>query len=47
MLKAGDTFYEPPGSLHSVSRNASATQNLKIVVFMVADASKPSTVNEP
>src|SRR5262249_47467611 len=47
MLKAGDTFYEPPGALHSVSKNASATQNLKIVVFMVADASKPSTVNEP
>jgi len=46
MLKAGDTFYEPPGALHSVSRNASATQQLKIVVFMVADASKPSTVNE-
>ncbi len=46
MLKAGDTFYEPPGALHSVSRNASSTQNLKIVVFMVADASQPSTVNE-
>jgi quercetin dioxygenase-like cupin family protein len=46
MLKAGDTFYEPPGALHSVSRNASSTQNLKIVVFMVADASRPSTVNE-
>src|SRR3954465_3701206 len=23
ILKAGDTFYEPPGTLHSVSRNAS------------------------
>ena len=46
MLKAGDTFYEPPGALHSVSRNASSAQNLKIVVFMVADASQPSTVNE-
>ena len=46
MLKAGDTFYEPPGALHSVSRNASSTQNLKIVVFMVADANQPSTVNE-
>ncbi len=44
MLKAGDTFYEPPGTLHSVSRNAGATQ-LKIVVFMVADARNPSTVN--
>jgi quercetin dioxygenase-like cupin family protein len=45
MLKAGDTFYEPPGTLHSVSRNAGNTQ-LKIVVFMVADARNPSTVNE-
>lgn len=47
MLKAGDTFYEPPGALHSVSRNASPDKELKIVVFMVADQSKPSTVNEP
>jgi quercetin dioxygenase-like cupin family protein len=46
MLKAGDVFYEPPGALHSVSRNASADKPLKIVVFMVADQSKPSTVNE-
>ena len=44
MLKAGDTFYEPPGALHSVSRNAGHTQ-LKIVVFMVADQRNPSTVN--
>ena len=42
-LKAGDTFYEPPDALHSVSRNAGNTQ-MKIVVFMVADQSKPSTV---
>lgn len=46
MLKAGDTFYEPPGALHSVSRNASPDKQLKIVVFMVADAKSPSTVNE-
>ena len=43
-LKAGDTFYEPPDAVHSVSRNAGSTQ-MKIVVFMVADQSKPSTVN--
>ncbi len=43
-LKAGDTFYEPPGALHSVSRNASPGGRLKIVVFMVADARNPSTV---
>lgn len=46
ILKAGDTFYEPPGALHSVSKNASPDEPLKIVVFMVADQSKPSTVPE-
>jgi quercetin dioxygenase-like cupin family protein len=43
-LKAGDTFYEPPDALHSVSRNPGNTQ-MKIVVFMVADQRNPSTVN--
>ena len=47
ILHAGDTFYEPPGAVHSVSKNASSEMPLKIVVFMVADASQPSTVNEP
>jgi quercetin dioxygenase-like cupin family protein len=46
-LKAGDTFYEPPGALHSMSRNPSSDKPMKIVIFMVADQSKPSTVNEP
>jgi quercetin dioxygenase-like cupin family protein len=46
ILHAGDTFYEPPGELHSVSRNASMTERLKILICMVSDSSKPSTVNE-
>lgn len=46
ILKAGDVFYEPPGAIHSVSRNASTDKGLKIVVFMVADQRNPSTVNE-
>jgi uncharacterized RmlC-like cupin family protein len=46
MLKAGDVFYEPPGAIHSMSRNASTDKRLKIVVFMVADQKNPSTVNE-
>jgi quercetin dioxygenase-like cupin family protein len=45
-FKPGEAFYEPPGALHSVSRNASATDRAKIVVFMVADAKQPSTVIE-
>jgi quercetin dioxygenase-like cupin family protein len=46
ILKAGDTFYEPPTAVHSVSRNPSSDKPLKIVVFMVADQKNPSTVNE-
>ena len=46
ILHAGDTFYEPPNALHSVSRNPSATERLKILVCMVADSRNPSTVNE-
>lgn len=45
-LKAGDTFYEPPTAIHSVSRNAGNTQ-MKIVVFMVADQRNPSTIPAP
>jgi quercetin dioxygenase-like cupin family protein len=29
LLKAGDTFYEPPGAVHSTSRNPSADQRVK------------------
>ena len=47
MLHAGDVFYEPPGAIHSTSRNASPDKKMKIVVFMVADKNNPSTVNEP
>jgi quercetin dioxygenase-like cupin family protein len=46
LLKAGDTFYEPPGAVHSTSRNPSADQRLKILVFMVAEQKNPSTVPE-
>jgi quercetin dioxygenase-like cupin family protein len=45
-FKPGQAFYEPPGVLHAVSRNASADARAKLVVFMVADAKQPSTVVE-
>jgi quercetin dioxygenase-like cupin family protein len=45
-FKPGEAFYEPPGVLHAVSRNASPTSRAKVVVFMVADAKQPSTVAE-
>ena len=46
LLKAGDVFYEPPGALHSTSRNPSSDKPAKILVFMVADQKNPSTVAE-
>jgi quercetin dioxygenase-like cupin family protein len=46
LLKVGDTFYEPPGVVHSTSRNPSADQRVKLLVFMVADQKNPSTVPE-
>jgi len=46
LLKAGDTFYEPPTAIHSTSRNPSTDQRVKLLVFMVADQKNPSTVPE-
>jgi quercetin dioxygenase-like cupin family protein len=45
-LKAGEAFYEPPGALHAVSRNASATQKVRYLIFQVADPTKPATIPE-
>lgn len=45
-LKPGDTFYEPPGSLHAVSRNASKNEAVKYLVIQVSDPTKPATVPE-
>ena len=46
LLTAGGTFYEPPTAVHSTSRNPSADQRLRLLVFMVADQKNPSTVPE-
>ena len=46
ILNAGETFYEPPTAVHSVSRNPSVDERTKIIVFMVADQKNPSTVAE-
>jgi quercetin dioxygenase-like cupin family protein len=43
-LKAGESFYEPPGSLHAVSRNPSADRPVRYLVIQVGDPTKPRTV---
>lgn len=42
-LKAGQTFYESPTDVHATSRNASATEPAKILVFMLKDKGKPAS----
>src|SRR3954451_1400942 len=43
-LKSGESFYEPPGSLHAVSRNPSSDKVVKYLVIQVGDPTKPRTV---
>jgi quercetin dioxygenase-like cupin family protein len=40
-LGPGQTFYETPGDVHSVSRNASDSKPAKFLVFMVKDKGVP------
>ncbi|QSN64131.1 cupin domain-containing protein [Caballeronia sp. M1242] len=40
-LKPGDTFHEGPDDIHTVGRNASATQPAKFVVFLLKNKGAP------
>jgi quercetin dioxygenase-like cupin family protein len=40
-LKVGDTFYEGPDDIHTVGRNASATEPAKFLVFILKDKKNP------
>jgi quercetin dioxygenase-like cupin family protein len=37
VYKAGETFFEPPGSAHLVSENASTTEPASLLAIFVAD----------
>ena len=43
-LTAGQTFYEGPGDVHLVDRNASTTQPAKFLVVMIKDKGAPALV---
>jgi quercetin dioxygenase-like cupin family protein len=43
-LGPGETFYEGPDDVHTVSANASATQPARILVFMIKDVAAPVTL---
>jgi quercetin dioxygenase-like cupin family protein len=47
VLKAGESFYEPPGALHSVSRNASRELPASMIAFFVlADGECPTVYDD-
>jgi quercetin dioxygenase-like cupin family protein len=47
VLKAGDSFYEPPGALHSISRNASDEVPASLIAFFVlADGETPTVYDQ-
>ncbi len=43
-LGPGQTFYESPDDIHAVSKNASATQSAKFLVFFVKEKGAPASV---
>ena len=43
-LKAGQTFYEMPGDIHTIGRNASKTKPAKFVVLLLKDKGKPPVI---
>jgi quercetin dioxygenase-like cupin family protein len=46
VLNAGDSFYEPPGALHAISRNASDEVPASLLAFFVLGEGESPTVYE-
>ena len=46
-LKPGETFYETPGDIHVLSKNASQTEPAKILVFFVKRKGEPVSIPVP
>lgn len=44
VLKPGDTFYESPDDVHTVGRNASASEKAKFLVFLIKTKGEPLSV---
>ena len=46
VYKAGESFFEPPGSTHLVSENASETEPASLLAVFVADAGAELKTND-
>ncbi len=45
IYKPGDSFYEKPNGLHSLTRNNSKSEPAKLLVFFINDPHKPNSVH--
>ena len=45
IYKTGDSFYERPNGLHSLTRNNSKLEPAKLLVFFINDPSKPNSIH--
>jgi quercetin dioxygenase-like cupin family protein len=45
IYKAGDSFYEKPNGLHSLTRNNSKSEPAKLLVFFINDPAKPNSIH--
>lgn len=46
VYRAGESFFEPPGTRHAVSENASATAPARLLAVIIADRGGEATVFE-
>jgi hypothetical protein len=47
IVKEGETFFETPGALHTVSESASPTEPAYAIAVMIVPEGAPLTVVEP
>lgn len=43
-LHEGQTFFEEPGAVHVISRNASATQPATFLAYLIGPTNQPTTL---
>lgn len=46
-LEAGDTFYENPDDIHTLSENASTTDTATFLVLLIKETDAPALIPEP
>jgi quercetin dioxygenase-like cupin family protein len=47
VVKAGESFYEPPNGVHLVSANASSTEPARLLAYLICDHDVPLSIPHP